>query len=98
MDKNDVISKLSPHFDEIRALGVKRLSMFGSVARGEARDDSDVDLAAEFDPGAHIGLFAFSRIESFLRDLLGAEVELLSEPARQAHVQAEIDKDRIVVF
>lgn len=84
--------------DEIKALGVRRLSMFGSVARGDAGTRSDVDLAAEFDPKAHVGLFAFSRIETFLRELLGVDVDLLSEPARGAHMQAEIDRDRIVVF
>ena len=37
--------------------GVRHLSLFGSVARGDAEAGSDVDLAAELDPGAHIGLF-----------------------------------------
>jgi hypothetical protein len=98
MDKDEVISKLSSHYDEIKALGVKRLSIFGSVARGEARQGSDVDLAAEFDPAAHVGLFGFSRIESFLRELLGVEVDLLSEPVRKERVQSEIDRDRVIVF
>jgi predicted nucleotidyltransferase len=44
-----VLEALSQHRAELRALGVRRLGLFGSMARGEARDDSDLDFAADFD-------------------------------------------------
>jgi len=49
MDKGQVISKLRDHRDELTAAGIVHLRVFGSVARGEANDSSDVDLIAEFD-------------------------------------------------
>jgi len=47
MDKRHVISKLREQRDELTAAGIVHLRVFGSVARGEANDLSDVDLIAE---------------------------------------------------
>ena len=59
---------------EIRALGVERLALFGSVVRGEARPDSDVDVLVEFDHP--VGLFAFGRLQDRLGEILGCRVDL----------------------
>jgi predicted nucleotidyltransferase len=48
MDRDQVIAKLRGHEAELRAVGVVRLSLFGSTARGDQRPDSDVDLLAAF--------------------------------------------------
>ena len=53
-----VIAILRLHEAELRQAGIRHLSLFGSVARGDAETDSDVDLVAELDPEARIGLFA----------------------------------------
>ncbi len=44
MQREDVIARLKEHEAELRRLGVEHLYLFGSTARDEARDDSDVDL------------------------------------------------------
>ena len=49
--KDQVLAILSAHQAELRELGVKSLALFGSVARDEARPDSDVDLLIEFEEG-----------------------------------------------
>ena len=54
--------------------------MYGSVARGEAVADSDVDLVVELDPKAHIGLFALGALERRLTELVGRPVDLEPEP------------------
>jgi uncharacterized protein len=54
--------------------GVKSLALFGSIARDEARPDSDVDLLVEFD--RPVGLFAFIGLQQFLETLLGCKVDL----------------------
>ncbi len=51
-----VIATLRAHEPELRQAGIRRLSLFGSVARGEAEAESDVDLAVEFDPAAEMDL------------------------------------------
>jgi len=65
---------------EIRALGVERLALFGSVLRGEAGPDSDVDLLVQFAPGAK----TFDRLldlSDLLEERLGRRVELVTMEA-----------------
>jgi hypothetical protein len=98
MDRRVILKRLRAHEAELRAMGVKRLSLFGSVARGEAGASSDVDLAAEFDPAAQVGMFKYGAIAEHLRALLEGPVDLVGEPARTARMQAEIDRDRLRVY
>ena len=49
MDKSTIIAKLREHEVELKDAGIVRLSLFGSVARGEATPESDVDLMGDFD-------------------------------------------------
>ena len=54
---------------------IRRLALFGSVLRDDFRDDSDVDVLVEFDPG-HVPGLAFVRLEMELSELLGRKVDL----------------------
>src|SRR2546423_13892376 len=65
---------------EIRALGVARLALFGSVLHGDARPDSDIDLLVQFSPGAKT--FArFLALSELLEERLGCRVELVTTEA-----------------
>jgi len=57
--------------------GVSELAMFGSGARGQLREDSDVDLLVVFDDDARIGLVAFARLRQELSELFGRPVDLV---------------------
>ncbi|HEX8444119.1 MAG TPA: type II toxin-antitoxin system ParD family antitoxin [Allosphingosinicella sp.] len=96
--REQVVERLRAHEAELKDMGVERLSLFGSVARGEARAGSDVDLAAELDRSRKIDLFHYGAIAERLEALLGVKVDLLTEPARKPRMQAEIDRDRVNVF
>jgi uncharacterized protein len=66
---------------QVRALGarhgVRRIRVFGSVARGEARPDSDIDLLVEYQPGH--GGFAFVEFCEGVERLLGRRVDVVTE-------------------
>lgn len=98
MDRNTAIARLKAHEAELRAMGVVSLSLFGSTARGEQRVGSDVDVAARLVDDGRIGLFELAGIGERVREVLGVAVDFVSEPARKARLQAEIDRDRIHVF
>lgn len=55
---------------------VKALYLFGSVVRGDAGPQSDLDILVEFEPTAHIGLFEFARLQRILTEILGRSVDL----------------------
>ena len=65
---------------EIRALGVERLALFGSVLRGDARSDSDVDFLVQFSPGAKT-FEHFLALSDLLEEHLGRHVELVTREA-----------------
>jgi predicted nucleotidyltransferase len=75
MKRETVMKVLSAHENDLRSrFGVKSLALFGSVARGEATEASDVDLLVEFNrPTGYFGLMA---LQEHLEGLLGCSVDL----------------------
>jgi len=86
------IERLRAAEAEIRRLGVRRLALFGSVARGEARPSSDVDLLVEFAPGQK-SFDRFMALSDLLERLLSCPVELVTlealSPFIGPHILAE---------
>jgi predicted nucleotidyltransferase len=93
-----VIATLRAHEAELRQAGLRSLSLFGSVARGETEADSDIDLAAEFDPAARMDLLQLSVLERRIAELLGRPVDLLPEPVEKRRLQDQINQDRWRAF
>lgn len=69
----------------LREHGVLRASVFGSVARGHDRPDSDIDLMVKL--GKPMGLFAYMKMLSKLEDCLGRKVDLVTESSLNKHVK-----------
>lgn len=82
----------------MRAAGIRALSLFGSVARGDAGPNSDIDLVAEFDPVARMDLIRLVGLERELAALLGREVQILPEPVEKPRLRANVERDRVRVF
>lgn len=74
-----------------RANGATRVRVFGSVARGTARPDSDLDLLLELEPGRH--LLDLVAIKQDLADLLGREVHVVSEAAISPYMRDAIMRE-----
>lgn len=92
MQREAVLQELQRHFPELRdRYGVEHISLFGSVARNEARPDSDIDVLVEFAPDAHVGLFGFVRLRRRLEEILGTRVDLATPGALKRQL-----KDRIL--
>ncbi|NJL28878.1 MAG: nucleotidyltransferase family protein [Thermoanaerobaculia bacterium] len=83
--KEDVFQRLAEHKAEIRALGVRRLGLFGSFVRGEQRSHSDVDLLVEFERGDK-SFDRFMHLSFLLEDLLGRTVELVTTEALSPYI------------
>jgi predicted nucleotidyltransferase len=98
MNKDEVIDKLRKHEAELKAAGVVRLAVFGSVARGENSPQSDVDLLADFDDTKRYTLLTMARLENRLADLLGAKVELSSPDWLKESVKSQALREAVVAF
>jgi len=99
MELATVIKRLKAEQTTLRKHGVTHMSIFGSLARGEHTQDSDVDIAVELDMSMKIGISDFADIKDYIATLLGTDVDLVHEPIRfKPRLQAEIDRDRIAAF
>ena len=97
MHLDDVILRLSAHREEFTRQGVTSLALFGSVARGETTDGSDVDLLVEFD--RPVGLFELGGLSEHLKELLGVQrVDLVLRRAVFDELKEEIFSEAIDVL
>ena len=98
MTRDEALAKLRPMEAELRARGIEALYLFGSVARDEARLDSDVDLMCDFEDFRPISLFDVFHIEEALADRLGRKVEVSERIALRPRVRRHADQHAVQVF
>lgn len=98
MDRGDCIRMLRQHESELKAAGILHLRLFGSVARGQASAQSDVDLMADLDRSRRFTLVAMARLENRLSDLLGVKVDLAPADAMKEAVHAQAVREAILAF
>jgi predicted nucleotidyltransferase len=102
MDRDQIIAALRAHEPELRAAGVERLSLIGSVARGDQTERSDVDLAIRLSPEGAAGGFAyFGRLDALTRrisEILGRPVDVVTEPIRTKRLRRAIEKEAVCAF
>ena len=92
--REEFLKILSRHKETLRdRFGVRSLALFGSVVRGEARPDSDVDLLVEFE--RPVGLFEFVRLQLYLEELLGRRVDLVTPDAVRPAMREHIFKEAV---
>jgi hypothetical protein len=93
MNRAQIIQRLSEHKEELDAFGVRSLSLFGSVVRGEERPDSDIDILVEFERVS--GLFEFVRLKNYLEKTLGQPVDLVTPDALKPQLREKILRESI---
>ena len=85
---DDFFKRIEAHRDELASAGVRRLGVYESVARGEARSDSDVDILAEFVKTPD--LFEFAALRDRLVEILGRPVDLATPQGLKPRLRARI--------
>ena len=102
MDRETALTILRAHESELRAAGVEHLSLFGSVARGDNRADSDVDVSVCLTEEAARGGFAyFGRLDALRHTLtrfLGRPVDVVVQPVRQDPLRHAIETEGASAF
>ncbi|MGB6169380.1 MAG: nucleotidyltransferase family protein [Geitlerinemataceae cyanobacterium] len=93
MKRDEVLAIIAAHREQLQAMGVKSLDLFGSVARDEARPDRDVDFLVEFDRSG--GFFQLLQVQYYLEDILNSAVDLGTENALREHLREPGLKDII---
>jgi len=87
---------LKKHEKELKEkYGIKEIGIFGSYLRGEAKEESDLDILVEFEKT--IGFFKFLELEEYLSNLIGIKVDLVSKKALKPHIGKYILKEVVIV-
>src|SRR5580700_11772106 len=84
--------------DVCRRYEVQDLSVFGSAARGDMRPESDIDILADFKPGARIGLIKFATLNEELTGLLGRNVDLVTKHGLKPRVRPHVLREAQRVY
>jgi predicted nucleotidyltransferase len=94
----EVLARLREHAPELRTRGVQHLYVFGSVARGDARADSDVDLAIEVDPRSDFSLVTLGSVAADVEEWLNRGVDLGERSMLRSSLRADFERDAVRVF
>lgn len=96
MNKATILKLLSQHREELRSrFGAKRLALFGSAARDELRDESDIDVLVEFDGPATFD--GYMDMKFYLEKLLGRQVDLVTEKGLREEIRPRVEKEAVRV-
>jgi predicted nucleotidyltransferase len=77
---------------------VLHAAVFGSIARGEASAESDVDILIELDPGRPMGVFAYASLQRYIQDLVGEATDVVNRNTLKSLLQDAILRDAVDAF
>ena len=97
MQRDEAITKLREHEAELRQLGVQHLYLFGSTARGEAGEDSDVDLFFDYERGK-LGLFELMDVKEQTSRILGRKADIMTRDSLHKVLRSRIEASALQVF
>lgn len=98
-ERERVLALLRAQEPDLRALGLKRLRLFGSLARGEDGPESDVDLLAEVDHSSGFSLLDLVGLQQGLENLIGRKVEIATAAEEmRPRIRARVEADAIEIF
>jgi predicted nucleotidyltransferase len=98
MDKQGVLDRLRENERALRARGVTHAALFGSVARGEQRPDSDIDIMVEIAPEARIDLLAYVGIVQFIEELFPVPVDVVNREGLKPMVRPSAEREAVYAF
>ena len=97
MKRDEAISRLKQHETDLKRLGVERLYMFGSTARCEADEDSDVDLFFDYEKGK-LGLFELMDVKEYAANILGRKADIMTRDSLHKTLRQQIEETAVRVF
>src|SRR5258708_7970055 len=96
--KDDVVAELAALEKPLRQRGLTSLALFGSVVRGAARPDSDIDLLVDVTPDAQFSLIDLVAVKDFLEDQLGRKVDVVTKGGLEPAIRDRVLREAEAVF
>jgi predicted nucleotidyltransferase len=97
MKRDEAINRLKEHEADLRRLGVEHLYLFGSMARGDASEESDVDLFFDHEKG-RLGLFELMDVMELAAGILGRKADVMTRDSLHPVLKKRIEESAVRVF
>jgi hypothetical protein len=97
MKRAEVIQLLKRHEAELKKLGVEHLFLFGSVARDDAKDGSDIDLFFDHQKG-RLGLYELMDVKERAQEILGRSTDIMTRASLHPMLRERIEETALRVF
>jgi len=98
MNRSEALETLRRSELALRGRGVKHAALFGSVARGENRSGSDIDIMIEIDPEARVTVFDYVSIKEYIAQLFDGPVDVVNREGLKPYVRPAAMADMIYAF
>ncbi len=95
---DSVLDVLRNHEGELRQFGVLHAAVFGSVARGDERPDSDIDVLVELDSQRAMGIFEYARLELYVRSILSDSADVVNRRTLKPLLRDSVLRDAVNAF
>jgi predicted nucleotidyltransferase len=98
MKRDEIIERLKEREADLRAQGVAHAALFGSVARGDDRPDSDIDILVDLDPAIVVTIFDYAGVKEFIAGMFDRPVDVVSRESLKPRVRPKATADAIYAF
>lgn len=98
MKRDQIIATLKAAETELRKSGIRHAALFGSIARGEERPDSDIDILVEFEPGQEGSIYDYVRLKEYVAGLFEGPVDVIDRDALKPDLRAPAARETVYAF
>jgi hypothetical protein len=94
----DVLATLKKAEPELRPHGILHAGVFGSVARGENRHDSDIDIAVDLDDLTVLTIYDYAHVKNVVADLFDLPVDVVNRAALKPYLRDHVERELVYAF
>ena len=98
MKRRDILDRLRQNEAALRIRGVTHAAVFGSVARGEQRPDSDIDIMVEIAADAPVGVFEYVGIVNYIEHMFPTRVDVVDRAGLKSYIRPAVERDAVYAF
>ena len=98
MNRSEILKILKQHEGALKEQGVAHAALFGSVARGDQKQTSDIDVMIDISPDSKMDLFSYVGVVQYIESLFDVKVDVANHAGLKPFIRANVERDAIYAF